>query len=286
MSQPNLQNKKENQIFSQMTHKQINFCTESEKHYLFLDESGTPEIQDTSSDVFVLCCVKIEKNYYDKVFRKSVLKFKKKHNIENLILHSTDIRKTRNKFSFLLNATKRERFFTDITNLIKNLDFEIYYYSVKKDEIESEIDIYWFAMREVFLMIKNDICKTNYVEKVICESRNDYQNQEILASYKAFHQTLLFEKEENLNPTKNRLKFQNCFPKEVEFRAKKPDINEISGLEITDLVAFPIMNYIRNGLKRVKTNEKLFENYKLIKSKIKKNYHHNLHKQCKNPPLK
>ena len=289
MSQSILQpNIKENQSFSQiMTHKQIDLFTECETCYLFLDESGTPEIQDNSSDVFVLCCVKIEKNYYDKVFRKSVLKFKTKHNIENLILHSVDIRKQRKGFDFLKGKKQekaRNDFFEEITILVQDLDFEVYYFSVKKDEIEEGLDIYWFAMREVFLMIKNNICKTNYVEKVICESRNEYQNQEILASYKAFHQTLLFEKEETtLTLTKNRRKFQQCFPKDIEFRPKAIDIEEMAGLEITDLVAFPIMNYIRNNLKGIQTNEKLFENYQLIKNKVKKSYHYNLYKTCKKP---
>lgn len=288
MSQPNLQNKEQNQSFSQiMTHKQIDFCTESEKHYLFLDESGTPEIQEASSDIFVLCCVKIEKDYYDKVFRKSVLKFKKKHNIENLILHSADIRRTRNKFSFLLNPIKRNSFFSDITDLIRDLNFEVYYFSVKKNEIEENLDIYWFGMREVFLMIKNDICKTSYVEKVICESRNKNQNDKIFNSYKAFHQTLLFEKEEvTLTLTKNRRKFQQCFPKDIEFRTKKHDINEISGLEITDLVAFPIMNNIRCKIKNLEINQNSLKNYQMIKNKVKKTYHYNLHKTYKNPPLK
>ncbi len=264
----------------------IDLFLEFDSFYLFLDESGTPNIKDTSSDVFVLCCVKIEKNYYSKIFRKEVLKFKKKHKIEDLILHSADIRRTRKNFSFLLNPKKRQLFFNDITALIQNLNFEIYYYSVKKEQTEYEIDIYWMAMREIFLMIKNDVTKTNQIEKVFCESRNNDQNKEILASYKSFHQTVFLEKKEGLKFSKNRLKFQNCFPSEVEFRPKKPDINEISGLEIVDLVAFPIMNHVRNKLDQTKPNKNLFENYQLIKSKIKKNYHHNLHKQYKNPPLK
>ncbi len=289
MSQSILQpNIKENQSFSQiMTNKQIDLFTECETCYLFLDESGTPEIQDTSSDVFVLCCVKIEKNYYDKVFRKSVLKFKTKHNIENLILHSNDIRRTRHKFSFLLNPTKRNSFFNDISSLIRDLNFEIYYFSVKKDEIEEGLDIYWFGMREVFLMIKNDICKTNYVEKVICESRNKNQNDNIFNSYKVFHQTLLFEKEETtLTLTKNRRKFQQCFPKDIEFRPKAIDIKEMAGLEITDLVSFPIMNNIRCKIKNLEINQNSLKNYQMIKNKVKKTYHYDLHKTCKNPPLK
>ncbi len=113
------------------------------------------------------------------------------------------------------------------------------------------------------------------------------QNDKIFNSYKVFHQTLLFEKEEaKLTLTKNCRKFQQCFPKDIEFKPKAIDIEEMAGLEITDLVVFPIMNYIRNGLKRIKTNKKLFKNYKTVKSKIKKNYHYNIHKICKNPPLK
>jgi len=264
----------------------VDLFIELDSYYLFLDESGTPNPKDTSSDVFVLCCIKIEKNYYNTAFRKEVLKFKKKHKIENLVLHSSDIRRTRKNFSFLLHPRKRQAFFNDITALIQNMDFEIYYYSVKKDEIEDGLDIYWVAMREIFLMIKNDLMETNRIEKVFCQSRNNNQNKEILASYKSYHQNLLFETENSAKTTQNSLKFQNCFPREVEFRDKKYDINEISGLEIADLVAFPIMNYIKNGLNRVKTNEKLFENYQLLRSKIKKNYHYKLHKNYKNPPLK
>jgi len=119
----------------------VDLFIELDSYYLFLDESGTPNPKDTSSDVFVLCCIKIEKNYYNTAFRKEVLKFKKKHKIENLVLHSSDIRRTRKNFSFLLHPRKRQAFFNDITALIQNMDFEIYYYSVKKDEIEDGLDI-------------------------------------------------------------------------------------------------------------------------------------------------
>ncbi len=105
--QPNIE---ENQSFSQIfVNKKINLFLELENYYLFLDESGTAEIQDISSDIFVLCCFKIEKNYYDKVFRKSVLKFKEKHKIEHLILHSVDIRKQRKGFDFLKGVKNKKK---------------------------------------------------------------------------------------------------------------------------------------------------------------------------------
>ena len=55
----------------------------------------TAEMNDAQDPIFLLCCVKVEKHYYDKHFRKQVLSFKKNHKISSNVLHSTDIRKTR-----------------------------------------------------------------------------------------------------------------------------------------------------------------------------------------------
>lgn len=251
----------------------VSLFLDFEEYYLFLDESGSPEISDLSNSLFLICCVKIEKNYYDNYFRKKVLKFKKKHKIQTSILHSADIRKSRKSFEFLLNPTKRGLFLGDLSGLIQELKFEIYYFSVdKKDMINRPEDFYWLAMKEVFRMIKNDLEHTNQIAQVFCESRNNHQNQTVVENYNFYYKLL-----------ENSMKFKKCFPPKVDFRTKEPNVYEISGLEITDLVAFPIMNLVRNKVNNTKANIKLYENYKVIEEKIRKNYHYKIHQKYKKP---
>lgn len=251
------------------------FFIESDNYYLFLDESGTPELNDKVESLFILSCIKVEKNCYDQVFRKNILKFKKKHKIQDKVLHSSDIRKTRKNFSFLLNPLKRKLFFTDLSLLIKNLDFEIFYFSVNKSEIKDQtFDIYWHALKEILLMIKNNLQTTNTIINVFCESRNTNQNNKLSSAYNAYLQELSEEH-----------KFKICFPKKLDFRQKDSSLYEISGLEIADLVAFPILNLVRNKVSNTQINLNLLDNYRILRPKIIKSYHYNLHKKYKKPPM-
>jgi hypothetical protein len=253
----------------------VDLFTHIEGYYLFLDESGTPEMSDLSEQFFVLSCLKIENHYYDQVFRKEILKFKKKHKIQNLVLHSSDIRKTRKNFSFLLNPLKREQFLIDLSNLITKLDFEVYYFSVDKKELtDLSFDIYWHALREILLMVKNNLSKTNKIVNIFCESRNADQNNNLSNVYKVYFQELSTER-----------KFKACFPSKLDFRKKDSTLYEISGLEIADLTAFPILNFTRNKVNQTVINKNLLENYRIVKGKITKNYHYNLHKQFKKLPM-
>lgn len=256
-----------------------NLFIETEHYYLFLDESGTPEMNDLAEEFFVLSCIKVEKHYYDNIFRKNILRFKKKHKIANLVLHSADIRKHRKGFEFLKgskNAETRNSFFKEISALIDGLDFEIFYFSINKKQVEDDFDLYWHALREILLMIKNNLATTNSIINIFCEARNKDQNNKLANAYNAYLKKL------SVNH-----KFKICFPAKLDFRQKDATLYEISGIEIADLVAFPIMNFIRNKNSKTQINPNLLENYKILKSKIVKNYHYNLHKNnpYKKPPM-
>ena len=248
---------------------------EFDSYYLFLDECGTAEFNDKQDTVFLLCCIKVEKNYYDKIFSKEVKKFKKQHKIKDKILHSSDIRKTRKDFTFLLNSDKRNVFFDDLSRLINQLDFEIFHFSFNKSEIKADgFDIYWFSLKEILLMIKNNLSDCNRISNVFCETRNKSQNNQLSNAYNGyFQQSIVLSK------------FKICFPKSIEFKPKDADIFEISGLEIADLVAFPIFNHIRAKTLNQTVNLNLQKNYDLVKPKIVKKYIYNQHYSNKKPPL-
>jgi hypothetical protein len=256
----------------------VSLFLDFEEYYLFLDESGTPEISDKTEELFILSCIKVEKHYYDKVFRKNVLKLKKKHKIPKTVLHSSDIRKQRKGFDFLKGSEKsklREDFFKDISFLVKSLDFEIFYFSVNKlDIVDNTFDIYWHALREILLMIKNNLRTTNNIINIFCESRNTHQNKQLSNAYSSYFQE--FHKEH---------KFKVCFPEKLDFRKKDSTLYEISGLEITDLTTFPILNLTRNKVNKTKINLNILENYKILASKIVKNYHLYLYRKKQKAPF-
>jgi len=123
-------------------------------------------------------------------------------------------------------------------------------------------------------MIKNNLKHTNKVINIFCESRNTTQNNQLANVYNSYLQEL--DKDN---------KFKICFPDKLDFRKKDPTLYEISGLEIADLVAFPILNFLRSKVNKTEINNNLLENYILLKTKIIKSYHYNLHKQYKKPPM-
>lgn len=95
------------------------------KYIVYVDESGDHamgESIDESFPVFVLAFCIFKKEEYANIAIPAMKKLKFKyfgHDIVNL--HEREIRKAKNKFSFLVNAELRESFFRDLNNMIPRL---------------------------------------------------------------------------------------------------------------------------------------------------------------------
>jgi hypothetical protein len=240
------------------------------EYLLFIDECGTSNILDTSSTHFVLGCVLVNKKYYDSQFINKGKTFKNKFNINDIVLHSSDIRKTRKGFEFMLNAETRKNFLNDLTEYISDLDFKIFYYCIAKEDLKLNFDLYWFALKQNLLMIKNHLFKSDAIIDIICESRDNYQNKIISDTYLRF---LKFEQESS--------KTKLILPQNLTFQSKDPLSKSIYGLELIDLVLYPIYNYQARRNSGESINVNLLSNYKLVKTKVAKSFGFKLYNKPK-----
>ena len=211
---------------------------------MFIDESGDHGLKniDPSYPVFVLCGVLFSKDAYQ-IADDRVNEIKRKFwPIGTVILHSTDIRKQRGPFVALINLALKEKFYNDINSVISGSDYCIITTAINKEEYIKKYgklnsDVYALSLsniieRSVFCL--DDISDSDKKLFVIIEERG---KKEDALLKKHFNDLCLrgtgYVSSERLQ--KLRLN--------ISFRKKNKDIN---GLQIADLVAYPIARHLMN----------------------------------------
>jgi len=117
------------------------------KIIVYVDESGESSAHavDNAYPVFVLACCVFEVETY---IREVVPAFQKLKfdwfGHDQVVFHSSDIRRRRGDFKFLLDPEKEAKFAEDLTSFVSNAEFEIYAECVSKVEIidGSQVDFY------------------------------------------------------------------------------------------------------------------------------------------------
>ncbi len=103
--------------------------TQADKSLIvFVDESGDHGLDNANPDypVFVLSFCIFEVATYTDFVIPALARFKFKHFGHDLvILHEHEIRKAEGEFKFLVNATKRAHFMTDLTGLMRDTPFTV-----------------------------------------------------------------------------------------------------------------------------------------------------------------
>lgn len=112
------------------------------KYIVYVDESGDHamgESIDESFPVFVLAFCIFKKEEYANIAIPAMKRLKFKyfgHNIVNL--HEREIRKAKNKFSFLVNAELRESFFRDLNNMVEVSPFAVITTVIRKKQMRCQ----------------------------------------------------------------------------------------------------------------------------------------------------
>ncbi len=229
------------------------------KYYLFIDESGDHGLGniDPNFPVFVLCGIVISEIEYENLRTNfNNIKTTFWNNI-NVIFHSRDIRKCNNEFEILFDNSIKGNFYKSINNAISCNNYCIISSVVNKLEHIKKYgklakDVYEIALsfiieRTIFYL---DDFKNNDISlDIILEKRGNKEDL-LLSSH--------FQRLQRLGTgyvIPQRLKNYNC---KIDFKDKKENIN---GLQIADLIAYPIARYSMNP-------EGVNLSYEIFKSKF------------------
>ncbi|HBL33126.1 MAG TPA: DUF3800 domain-containing protein [Porphyromonadaceae bacterium] len=214
------------------------------KCFLFLDECGDQNLSNFNPDfpIFTLCGIIISESDYD-VMKNKVRELKEFFwKSKKVILHSRDIRKCQKGFEILFDLNAKKVFYEQIDSIMNECNYTIVSCSILKEPYIRRYgklsDVYSLSLsfiieRTVFLLdgLKKDL-GDDIELNVIAEKRGKKEDGNLLNYYNE----LLDRGTYFVN--KNRIK---KYFKTFQFKKKSEDI---TGLQIADLSAYPITRHV------------------------------------------
>lgn len=215
---------------------------EIKKYYLFIDESGDHGLVNLDPDfpVFLLCGIILSEENYQKV-RQSINAVKSKFwNNKEVILHSRDIRKCNKEFQILFNDDIKKEFYFGLNDIIQNNRYRILASAIDKAKYikmygKLSNDVYELALsfiieRAIFCL--DEVVNVKKELEIVIEKRGKKEDKKLEEHF----QRLLsrgtgFVSADRLNEVHIK----------IVFKDKKENIN---GLQLTDLVAYPLARYV------------------------------------------
>ncbi|QTV05525.1 DUF3800 domain-containing protein [Faecalibacter bovis] len=212
------------------------------KYYLFIDESGDHGLinLDPSFPVFLLCAVLTSEDNYQ-VIKDSINSIKTKFwRDKKVILHSRDIRKCEKEFQILFDMELKKEFYHMINSLISDSKYRILASAIKKEKYinmygKLSNDVYELALSFIIERAIFSLDEVRGVRKeleIIIEKRGKREDKKLEEHF----QRLLSRGTSFVKP--ERLKEVNL---KIFFKSKKDNIN---GLQLSDLIAYPIARYV------------------------------------------
>ncbi|MEW6407803.1 MAG: DUF3800 domain-containing protein [Patescibacteria group bacterium] len=214
------------------------------KYYFFLDETGDHGLSfvDEKFPIFLLAGCLFEEEELKRV-EKEIDNFKNDFfKTPNVILHSRDIRKCEGTFQILFDIDLKKNFYGKLNNIITRADFTIIGSGVNKNEHIKKygkgardpyaISLSFIIERLIFCLDKNNNTATVDIK---IEKRGRREDQQLLDQYNiVLDRGTYYVTSDRL---KNRLD-------NFEFFLKR---DNIVGLQIADLCAYPLARHILNS---------------------------------------
>ena len=111
------------------------------EYLVFVDESGSPSMIniDPNYPIFVLAFLIAKKAEYMTIITPAIQKFKFKHfGHDQVILHEREIRRDAGHFSFLKKPSLKQVFLDELTEIIKDLPFNLICIVINKNECKNQ----------------------------------------------------------------------------------------------------------------------------------------------------
>ena len=214
------------------------------KYFLFLDESGDLGLRniDPGFPVFVLCGVIASENSYTRIKKEMNTLKQDLWKSKNVIFHSRDIRKCNDEFKILFDLKIKEEFYNRINSIVQNSDYSIISSGIQKEKYirsygKLSSDIYEIALsfiveRTVFYL--DDVADEDKSLEIIIEKRGSKEDAKL---NEHFNRLLSWG---TGYVSANRLK---NYQMKIAFEHKE---NNINGLQLSDLIAYPIARHVIN----------------------------------------
>jgi len=209
---------------------------------LFIDESGDHGLSNLNPDfpLFLLCGIIIESNEYEKL-RISFNEIKKSiWNSEYVIFHSRDIRKCEKEFKYLFDLEVKAGFYKMLDTVVSDTNYSIVASGIRKEEYiklygRLSDDVYEISLSFIieqtvlYLYTQNE---TGSSLCIIIEKRGAKEDKKLHEHF----QKILSRGTGSITPVK-LAEYQLS----IVFKNKKENIN---GLQLADLIAYPIARHI------------------------------------------
>lgn len=210
-------------------------------YYLFIDESGNHGLTEVNTDfpVFILCGVLFESSIYQP-FREKVNQIKNGFwGDKEVIFHSRDIRKCQKEFQILLNDEIKSNFYASINEICESTDYTILSSAIKKPDYIKKYgklsgDVYELCLSHIIerVIFYLEGMKESIKLHIIIEERGKLEDKKL----KEHFQRLKARGTGNLT-AQRLLRYEMI----IVFKNKK---DNITGLQLADLVAYPIARYV------------------------------------------
>ena len=207
---------------------------------LFLDESGDHNLSviDSQYPIFVLGGVIMDKDYAEGPLVEALDKFKRRvFGHSNIILHTADITRNRNGFEAMMEPEFRSRFYNQLNDLMRNLQYSVVACVIRKEEYLSRygltaLDPYLISLDtlvEIFCFEIGNVSKDGIV---VAERREPTLDRSLELAW-------LNLKIRGTRHLRGRLVDDRIVT--MNLRAKK---DNVAGLQLADLVVSPIGRYV------------------------------------------
>lgn len=212
------------------------------KYYLYIDESGDHGLVnlDTNFPVFLLCGVLVSDENYN-IIRSAINGVKRDFwGSKEVIFHSRDIRKCNKEFQVLFDLVLKSKFYEDINHIIQDSKYRIIASAINKERYiktygKLSNDVYELALS--FIIERAVFCLDEKKDKdkqlkIVIEKRGKKEDKKLEEHFQRLMARgtgyVSCERLAELKIT-------------IHFKDKKENIN---GLQLADLVAYPIARYV------------------------------------------
>ena len=237
------------------------------KYNLFIDESGDHGLSNLNPNfpIFLLCGIVISEKEYDGLkvsfdkIKESIWKSK------YVIFHSRDIRKCEKEFKYLFDLSLKAKFYTMLDNVIGGGDYKVVASAIdKRKYIKSfgrlsddvyEISLSFIIEQAIFYL--ESLKHSDHSLNIIIEKRGAKEDKKLDEHF----QRILARGTGHVQP--DRL---SKFNLTIDFKNK---IENINGLQLADLVAYPIARHIMEP-QRINPSFDIFKDK--IYSKLRRGY--------------
>lgn len=210
-------------------------------YYLFLDESGDHGLKniDPNFPVFVLCGIVISEPDYNSLIERFRTVKQKFWGEKKVIFHSRDIRKCQKEFQNLFDLEIKRDFYEQLNSAIENTNYSVISSVIDKTAFLKQYgklknDVYEVALsfiieRAVFFLDSTEMKINNC--KLVVEQRGKKEDKKLRGHFDQLFQIGTYY------ISSQRIKNYNF---SIDF---KPKGQNISGLQLADLIAYPIATY-------------------------------------------